>query len=243
MAALAALAVVILGVAALALGHGSSKPSARISAQTSPSHKSTKAAKAAKSTKSHHRAAATSASSSSTTTDAAAPASTSTSESSSAATGSAASLQLQGHQELAAGSYPQAISTLHRALSAADPSSLTYAYALYDLGRALTLDGNPQAAIPVLEQRLKIPDQTATVQQALDQARAAAGQSSPGSSAPAASSSAPAASSSGAGTDGAAAPPGKAKAKAKPKAGAGPGDKGTGSGGAGLPPGQAKHGN
>jgi hypothetical protein len=36
--------------------------------------------------------------------------------------------------------------------------------------------GQPEAAIPILEQRLQIPDQTETVQAELDAARAAAGQ-------------------------------------------------------------------
>ena len=61
-------------------------------------------------------------------------------------------------------------------MAAASPSSLTYAYALYDLGVELLKSGNPQAAIPVLRQRLQIPNQTATVQATLDQALRAAGQ-------------------------------------------------------------------
>jgi hypothetical protein len=36
--------------------------------------------------------------------------------------------------------------------------------------------GRPQEAIPILERRLQIPDQTETVQRELDAARAAAGQ-------------------------------------------------------------------
>jgi hypothetical protein len=36
---------------------------------------------------------------------------------------------------------------------------LTYAYALYDLGRALELNGEPSAALPVLDQRLQIDNQ------------------------------------------------------------------------------------
>jgi eukaryotic-like serine/threonine-protein kinase len=92
---------------------------------------------------------------------------------------SAAGLQAQGHQLMLNGSYPAAISALGQAVSAADPLSLTYAYALYDLGRTLVLSGDPAAAIPVLEQRLKIPNQTPVVQQMLDRARRAAGQPTP----------------------------------------------------------------
>ncbi len=59
------------------------------------------------------------------------------------------------------GNYQGAIATLDRALAAAPHGSLTYAYALYDLGRSLVLSGNPRAAIPILQQRLQIPNQTA----------------------------------------------------------------------------------
>jgi hypothetical protein len=50
---------------------------------------------------------------------------------------------------------------------------LTYAYALYDLGRALLLDGDPRAALGVLSERLQIDNQRATVQEQLELARAA----------------------------------------------------------------------
>jgi predicted Zn-dependent protease len=76
------------------------------------------------------------------------------------------------------GDYQGAIGTLNRAVAAAPHSGLTYAYALYDLGRSLLLSGNPRAAIPILQQRLQIPNQTATVQGLLNQAEQAAGQSS-----------------------------------------------------------------
>ena len=36
---------------------------------------------------------------------------------------------------------------------------LTYAYALYDLGRAVRLSGESQAAVPILERRLQIDNQ------------------------------------------------------------------------------------
>jgi hypothetical protein len=47
---------------------------------------------------------------------------------------------------------------------------LTYAYALYDLGRALRLAGDPKAAIPLLYKRLQIPNQTDVVRQELQAA-------------------------------------------------------------------------
>ncbi|MGH2853722.1 MAG: hypothetical protein ACRDLF_05975 [Solirubrobacteraceae bacterium] len=40
---------------------------------------------------------------------------------------------------------------------------LTYAYALYDIGRALRLDGQPAAAVRVLQERLSIDNQRPTV--------------------------------------------------------------------------------
>ena len=41
---------------------------------------------------------------------------------------------------------------------------------------ALLKSGNPAAAVPILEQRLKIPNQTPVVQQTLDEALQASGQ-------------------------------------------------------------------
>ena len=52
---------------------------------------------------------------------------------------------------------------------------LAYAYALFNLGNALRLSGRPEEAIPVLEQRLEIPNQTGTVEAELEAARAEAG--------------------------------------------------------------------
>ena len=53
-------------------------------------------------------------------------------------------------------------------------TDINYAYALFNLGHALRLDGRPAEAIPILERRLQIPDQTDTVQRELDAARAEA---------------------------------------------------------------------
>lgn len=79
----------------------------------------------------------------------------------------AIALEAQGHGLLQAGRYAQAVPTLERAVAATgersgsclDPTTqtcLAYAFALYDLGRALRLSGHPQAAVPILERRLKI---------------------------------------------------------------------------------------
>ncbi|MDQ6817726.1 MAG: hypothetical protein M3018_10050, partial [Actinomycetota bacterium] len=64
---------------------------------------------------------------------------------------------------------------LRQAVATASHESLTYAYALYNLGRSLVLSGHPGDAIPILRERLRIPNQTATVQAELTQAERDAG--------------------------------------------------------------------
>jgi serine/threonine-protein kinase len=164
--ALVALLVAIGGVGALALaglGGGSRHATTAASrgtthAKTTVHSRSTTAAKAP-------AQATTPAASSTTTAPPAAP-----------TPPTAEQLQLAGHNELTAGEYPQAIATLRKALATADKASLTYAYGLYDLGVALLKSGNAAAAVPVLEQRIKIPNQTATVQTTLNEALQASGQ-------------------------------------------------------------------
>jgi hypothetical protein len=96
-----------------------------------------------------------------------------------AAPATAAQLDLRGHALLEEGRYSAAIDELHATLAASGQSSancavpttetcLTYAYALYDLGRALRLDGDPRAAAAVLRKRLQIDNQRATVQRELN---------------------------------------------------------------------------
>jgi hypothetical protein len=87
------------------------------------------------------------------------------------------------------GSYGQAIPVLRQALAAAPPSSLTYAYALFDLGRSLRLAGDPRQAVQVLWQRMQIHNQTDVVRTELQLALEALGQqANGGSGAPASSS-------------------------------------------------------
>ena len=164
--ALAALLVVVCAAGALALAGlgGSSKPvthTAKKTARVAPprTHAATAKPKPAASAPA---AAAVQSSTSTAPTPPAPP--------------TAEQLQLTGHDEMLAGNYPQAIATLRKAVSAADPSSLTYAYGLYDLGVALLKSGDAASAVPILEQRLKIPNQTGTVRQTLDQALQASGQ-------------------------------------------------------------------
>jgi tetratricopeptide (TPR) repeat protein len=99
----------------------------------------------------------------------------------------ATEFEAQGHDLLQSGQYSNAIPVLRRALAATgkqlsdclEPVSetcLTYAYALYDLGRGLELNGEPSAALPVLEQRLQIDNQRDVVAAELAHARTVAQQ-------------------------------------------------------------------
>jgi eukaryotic-like serine/threonine-protein kinase len=89
-----------------------------------------------------------------------------------------ARLNDQGFRLMEQGRYDEAVPILQRAVVASPSGStdLSYAYALYNLGRSLRLSGRPQEAIPVLERRLRIPNQTAAVRRELDAARRAAAQ-------------------------------------------------------------------
>jgi hypothetical protein len=92
----------------------------------------------------------------------------------------ATTLEARGHQLMIDGQYAAAIPVLRDAVNASSPGSLNYAYALYDLGRSLRLSGDPRAAIPILQQRLQIPNQTGVVRQELDLALRAIGQTTGG---------------------------------------------------------------
>jgi eukaryotic-like serine/threonine-protein kinase len=90
---------------------------------------------------------------------------------------SGADLNQQGFDLMNAGRYDEAIPVLQQAVDALSGSGdLTYAYALYNLGRSLRLAGRPAEAIPVLEERLAIPNQRGVVKQELEAARREAGQ-------------------------------------------------------------------
>ncbi len=86
--------------------------------------------------------------------------------------GDPSTLLAQGHQLLLANRPAEAIAPLRQAvdgcpIAQTDPC----AYAYYDLGRALRLAGQPQAAVPVLLTRLQNPDQRETVLAELRAAR------------------------------------------------------------------------
>lgn len=87
-------------------------------------------------------------------------------------------LNEQGYAMIQAGEYEAAVPVLEEAVASfpKDGEDIDSAYALFNLGTALRLSGRPEDAIPVLERRLQIPDQTETVQRELDAARAEAGQ-------------------------------------------------------------------
>jgi tetratricopeptide (TPR) repeat protein len=85
----------------------------------------------------------------------------------------------QGFALMQQGRYDEAIPVLEKAVASfpEGTSDLTYAYALYNLGRSLRLAGRPDEAIPVLERRLRIPNQTGTVRRELEAARKEAARS------------------------------------------------------------------
>ena len=88
-----------------------------------------------------------------------------------------ATLNDRGFDLIGAGRYEEAIPVLERAVAAfpEGTTDLNYAFALYNLGNAYYLAGRPDDAIPVLEDRLQIPNQTETVRETLEAAREAAG--------------------------------------------------------------------
>ena len=84
-----------------------------------------------------------------------------------------------GLQLMNSGDYEGAIPVLQEAVDSFPPGTgnINYAYALFNLGKSLRLAGRPDEAIPILEQRLKIENQTEAVQAELDQAKRDAGKS------------------------------------------------------------------
>jgi serine/threonine-protein kinase len=89
-----------------------------------------------------------------------------------------AQLNEQGYELIQQGRYAEAVPVLRRAVASfpRETADINYAYALFNLGHALRMAGRPEKAIPILEQRLQIPDQTQTVQAELGAARAEAGE-------------------------------------------------------------------
>jgi eukaryotic-like serine/threonine-protein kinase len=178
-AALGALAAAALGVGiAVGASQDSGMPKARISAGTNhavarkpaPTHitlpKKHKHAV-------HHAAPTVTGSQAAATT--APPTVTGSQAAATTAPQTADTLEARGHQLMVAGNYAAAIPVLRQAVAAADPSGLTYAYALFDLGHSLRMAGDPRAAIPILYKRLQIPNQTDVVRTELQAALRAVG--------------------------------------------------------------------
>jgi serine/threonine protein kinase len=88
-----------------------------------------------------------------------------------------ATLNQEGFELIQAGEYEAAVPVLEEAVRAFPPGTedLNYAYALFNLGNALRLSGRAEEAIPVLERRMRIPDQTETVRAELEAAQREAG--------------------------------------------------------------------
>ena len=85
--------------------------------------------------------------------------------------GDGLALNEQGYELIQAGSYDEAVPVLEGAVAALEGAGdLNYAYALFNLGNALRLAGRPAEAIPILEQRLEIPNQQSVVAAELKQA-------------------------------------------------------------------------
>jgi serine/threonine-protein kinase len=84
-----------------------------------------------------------------------------------------AQLNNEGFILMNQGRYDEAVPLLQEAVNSfpEGTTDVNYAYALFNLGKALRLAGRPDEAIPVLERRLEIPNQTETVQRELDLAR------------------------------------------------------------------------
>ncbi|HEX2232637.1 MAG TPA: serine/threonine-protein kinase [Thermoleophilaceae bacterium] len=105
----------------------------------------------------------------------AAPAPAPSSGSGSSASGS--QLNDQGFALMQQGNYEDAVPVLRQAVASwpEDSRDITYAYALFNLGKSLNRSGSPDEAIPYLEKRLTWDDQRETVQAELDLARRNAG--------------------------------------------------------------------
>jgi tetratricopeptide (TPR) repeat protein len=92
--------------------------------------------------------------------------------------GRGAQLNEEGYALMQQGDYGGAVPILQQAVASwpEDSQDINYAYALYNLGTSLNRSGNPEAAIPYLEKRLQWPDQRATVEAELEDARRRAGE-------------------------------------------------------------------
>jgi len=97
----------------------------------------------------------------------------------SASSSDPAGLNAKGFALNNAGRYGEAVEPLQASVegyrNAGNTDDVNFAYALYNLGVALNRSGNPAAAVDVLSERLKYPNQLQTVQSELADARAKLG--------------------------------------------------------------------
>jgi tetratricopeptide (TPR) repeat protein len=89
-----------------------------------------------------------------------------------------ASLNEEGFELMGQGDFAGAVPVLRQAVASwpEDSTDLEYAYALFNLGKALNQSGSPAEAIPFLEKRLNWSNQRGVVKQELKLARQNAGQ-------------------------------------------------------------------
>jgi serine/threonine protein kinase len=174
-ALVAAVAIIGSVVAIAASSGGSPTPSHTAAAHTTTRHHTAavRHRKAHAGTPVHTTSTPSTSASSTTTPQATTPQATTSTPALAPPPSSAEALEARGHSLLSAGNPGAAIPILRRAVATASPSSLTYAYALFDLGHALRLAGDPAAAVPILRQRLRIPNQTGVVRAELNAALAA----------------------------------------------------------------------
>jgi eukaryotic-like serine/threonine-protein kinase len=92
--------------------------------------------------------------------------------------GTGTQLNAEGYSLIQQGRFAEAVPMLRSAVASFPEGTrdINLAYALFNLGHALRMVGQPEEAIPILERRLQIPDQTETVRTELEAARAAARQ-------------------------------------------------------------------
>jgi eukaryotic-like serine/threonine-protein kinase len=169
------LAAVLLAVALVVLVHSGGRP------RTTPVAQERGVIRSRSHGRSSRATTRTSAAAPVSTTASSSPPSTSASSGSagtqvgSASPQSADTLNAMGYELMQRGNYSQAIPLLQQAVARAPHDSLTYAYALYNLGASYVGAGEPGNAIPILRARLLIPNQTAVVQSELAKAEQAAG--------------------------------------------------------------------
>jgi eukaryotic-like serine/threonine-protein kinase len=175
---LVALALAVGAVLAFTGGGDDSKPTAKAAKKHAKKHKKATATAAAPAQETPSQAAPAPTQSEPAPAQQPAPSSSGYAVPQPAGTSAAegARLNQRGKSLSDSGNYTAAIPVLERAARSfpagtTAAGNIEYAYTLFNLGHALVRAGRPDDAVPVLEERLKNPDQRATVQAELDAAR------------------------------------------------------------------------